>query len=166
MIHHSIDRRNFLKGAAAGLVLLPNTDFDAFGLRPPTSTVAIIRTSERKDGVARAMALLNPTGMAGKQVVIKPNFNTADAAPAGTDNTVLAQLVTELLERDARGITLGESSGPPNTGEVMEEKGIPDLASDMGFGVVNYDEIPDSDWVHFQPRGHTGPRASTCPGMW
>jgi uncharacterized protein (DUF362 family) len=165
--HHSetIGRRNFLKGAAAGLVFLPHTDLSAFGLRPKAraSTVAIIRTADRKDGVARAMALLNPTGMAGKQVVIKPNFNTAGAAPAGTSNDTLMQLVTELKERDARSITLGESSGPPDTGEVMAEKGIPDLASDMGFDTVNYDEIPDSDWVHFQPSGTHWPEGFHLP---
>ena len=165
--HHSetIGRRNFLKGAAAGLVLLPHTDLSAFGLRPKAraSTVAIIRTADRKDGVARAMALLNPTGMAGKQVVIKPHFNTAGAAPAGTSNDTLMQLVTELKERDARSITLGEASGPPDTGEVMAEKGIPDLASDMGFDTVNYDEIPDSDWVHFQPSGTHWPEGFHLP---
>lgn len=161
----SIDRRNFLKGAAAGLILLPNSDFSRFGVMPRkrVSTVAVIRTTDRKDGVTRAMSLLNPTGMAGKQVVVKPNFNTADAAPAGTSNDTLQQLVTELQERDARAITLGESSGPPNTGEVMGEKGIPDLASDMGFGVVNYDEIPDSDWVHFQPSGTHWPEGFHLP---
>jgi uncharacterized protein (DUF362 family) len=125
--------------------------------------VAVIRTTNRKDGVARAMALLSPTGMAGKQVVIKPNFNTADDAPAGTANDTIIQLVTELQERDAKGITLGESSGPPNTGEVMDEKGIPDLASDMGFSVVNYDEIPDSDWIHFQPDGTHWPEGFHLP---
>ncbi len=161
----TIDRRNFLKGAAAGLILLPHTDLGALGARRSTraSTVAIIRTTDRKDGVARAMALLKPTGMAGKQVVIKPNFNTAGSAPAGTHNAILAQLVTELQERDAKGITLGESSGPPNTGEVMAEKGIPDMASDMGFDVVNYDEIPDSDWVHFQPSGTHWPEGFHLP---
>ena len=157
IFHHSetIGRRHFLKGAAAGMILLPHTDLSALGLRrnARASTVALIRATDRKDGVARAMALLNPTGMAGKQVVIKPNFNTADAAPAGTSNDTLMQLVAELKERDARGITLGESSGPPNTGEVMAEKGIPDLANDLGFNVINYDEMPDSDWVHFQPSG-------------
>ena len=161
----SMDRRNFLKGAAAGLILLPNSDFSRFGVLPKrrASTVAVIRTTDRKDGVTRAMSLLNPTGMAGKQVVIKPNFNTAGAAPAGTSNDTLQQLVTELQERDAKGITLGESSGPPNTGEVMGEKGIPDLAADMGFGVVNYDEIPDSDWVHFQPNGTHWPEGFHLP---
>jgi uncharacterized protein (DUF362 family) len=161
----SMDRRNFLKGAAAGLILLPNSDFSRFGVLPKrrASTVAVIRTTDRKDGVTRAMSLLKPTGMAGKQVVIKPNFNTAGAAPAGTSNDTLQQLVTELQERDAKGITLGESSGPPNTGEVMGEKGIPDLAADMGFGVVNYDEIPDSDWVHFQPNGTHWPEGFHLP---
>jgi len=168
MIHrhsNTIDRRNFLKGAAAGLIFLPHTDLNALGMRSFTraSTVAVIRTTDRKDGVARAIALLNPTGMAGKQVVIKPNFNTAGAAPAGTDNAILTQLVTELKERDAKTITLGESSGPPNTGEVMVEKGIPDMASDMGFDVVNYDEIPDSDWIHFQPSGTHWPEGFHLP---
>jgi uncharacterized protein (DUF362 family) len=109
------------------------------------------------------MALLDPTGMAGKDVVIKPNFNTADPAPAGTANDTLSQLVTELQERDSRGITLGESSGPPNTGQVMAEKGIPDLASDMGFNVLNYEDIPDSDWIHFQPRGTHWPEGFHLP---
>ena len=165
--HHSdtIGRRNFLKGAAAGLIFLPHTDLRAFGIRrrARASTVAIIRTTDRKGGVARSMALLNPTGMAGKQVVIKPNFNSAGAAPAGTSNDTLVQLVTELQERDAKSITLGESSGPPNTGEVMVEKGIPDMASDMGFDVVNYDEMPDSDWVHFQPSGTHWPEGFHLP---
>jgi uncharacterized protein (DUF362 family) len=109
------------------------------------------------------MALLNPTGMAGKQVLIKPNFNTADPAPAGTANDTLTQLVKELQERDARSIALGESSGPPNTGEVMAEKGIPDMANDMGFSVVNFDEIPDADWVHFQPAGTHWPEGFHLP---
>ena len=161
----TIDRRDFLKGAAVGLILLPNTDLSVLGARPfaRSSTVAVIRTTDRKDGVTRAMALLNPTGMAGKQVVIKPNFNTAGAAPAGTANDTLKQIVAELQERDARSITLGESSGPPNTGEVMAEKGIPDIASDMGFDVVNYDEMPDADWVHFQPNGTHWPEGFHLP---
>lgn len=161
----TLNRRNFLKGAAAGLVLFPHTDFGILGAtrKKLSSAVAVIRTTDRRDGVTRAMALLNPTGMAGKNVVIKPNFNTAGAAPAGTANDTLVQLVRELQERDARSITLGESSGPPNTGEVMAEKGIPDMASDMGFQVVNYDEIPDSDWVHFQPPGTHWPEGFHLP---
>jgi uncharacterized protein (DUF362 family) len=159
-----MDRRGFLKGAAASFALLPQARLDHL-VRPPThdqTTVAIIRTEERKEGVRRALALLDPRGMAGRDVVLKPNFNTADPAPAGTHNDTLSQLVTELKERDARSLTLGESSFPP-TSQVMEDKGIFDLASELGFQVVNYDEIQDADWIHFKPRGTHWPEGFHLP---
>jgi uncharacterized protein (DUF362 family) len=161
----SIHRRDFLKGAAAGLVLLPHTDFGGFGVGSARrkTTVALIRTTGRKDGVRRAMALLDPGGMAGKQVILKPNFNSADGGPAGTHNDTLGQLVTELNERDARGVTVGESSGPGSTHDVMESKGIFDLASDLEFGVVNYDEIPENEWVRFAPPGTHWPDGFHLP---
>jgi uncharacterized protein (DUF362 family) len=151
----SIDRRDFLRGAAAGLALLPHTDLGRLGSfhRLRRSTVAVIRTESRQDGVARALALLSPTGLSGRHVVIKPNFNSADGGPAGTHSDTLTQLVSEIQSRDARAITLGESSGPTNTHEVMQSKGIFDLASDMDFSVVDFDEMPESDWVHVQPPG-------------
>ena len=183
---HPMDRRRFLKGAAAGLVVLPNAglsmalgDFggplpgtplphpDAgslgLGVGARRSAVAIIRTRDRKAGTARAMALMNPTGMAGKHVVIKPNFNTADPAPAGTHNDMLAQIVLEIQERDAREITLGESSGPPETRGVMEQKGIFDMGRDMGFAVLNFDEMPEDDWVHVMPEGTHWPEGFHLP---
>jgi uncharacterized protein (DUF362 family) len=71
--------------------------------------------------------------------------------------------VLELHERDARAITVGESSGPPNTAGVMADKGIPDMASDMGFGIVNYDEIPDADWTYIKPAGTHWPDGFHLP---
>ncbi len=163
----SIDRRDFLKGAAAGLVFLPHADLSAFGLGSPVrrSTVAVIRTTSRADGVARAMALMNPAGLSGKDVVIKPNFNSADGGPAGTHNDTLTQLVQEIQERDAQAITLGESSGPTSTYEVMRVKGIFDLGSDLGFDIVDFDEMPESDWVHFQPSGTHWPEGFHLPRL-
>ena len=160
----SLDRRDFLKGAAAGLVLLPHPDLRALGSRlfAQRTTVALVRTSDRKEGVRRLMALLDPTGISGKAVNIKPNFNTADPAPAGTHNDTLSQIVTELKERDARQVVLGESSFPP-TKNVMEAKGIFDLAHDMGFDIVNYEEIPDNEWVHFTPPGTHWPDGFDLP---
>jgi len=158
-------RRDFLKGAAAGLVFLPQAPLGGLeGSRAAKrqTTVALIRTSDRKEGVRRALSLLNPMGMAGKQVMVKPNFNTADPAPAGTHNDTLAQIVTEFRERDAREVIVGESSFPP-TDQVMEEKGVLDLANDMAFGVVNYDAIADNEWVHFQPSGTHWPDGFHLP---
>jgi uncharacterized protein (DUF362 family) len=160
----SIDRRRFLKGAAAGVVLLPYADLGALGSRlfRQKTTVALIRTSDRKDGVRRALALLDPKGISGKAVNLKPNFNTSDPAPAGTHNDTLAQIVTELKERGARSVTLGESSFPP-TNEVMEAKGTFDLANDMGFEIVNFDEIADDEWLHFKPPGTHWPDGFHLP---
>ncbi len=163
----ALDRRNFLKGAVAGLVLLPDVELSALGLRRQgaTSTVALVRTSNRREGVARAMAMLNPTGMAGKRVVIKPNFNSADGGPAGTHDDALSQIVTELQERDSRSITVGESSGPSGTQRVLAAKGTLDLANEMGFGVVDFDEMADSDWVHVQPPGTHWPEGFHLPRL-
>ncbi|MDP2956792.1 MAG: DUF362 domain-containing protein, partial [Longimicrobiales bacterium] len=162
-----IDRRSFLKGAAAGIVLLPHADLGALrsGFSRRASTVALVRTSNRREGVTRAVRLMSPSGMAGKQVVIKPNFNSADGGPAGTHDDTLGQLVRELQERDARAVTVGESSGPRGTTSVLEAKGTRDLAAALGFGVVNFDDLPDSDWVHFSPPGTHWPEGFHLPRM-
>ncbi|NIN72523.1 MAG: DUF362 domain-containing protein [Gemmatimonadetes bacterium] len=113
--------------------------------------------------MAQVLRLLDLSGVNGKRVLLKPNFNTAGDAPASTHNDTLSQLVYELHERGARAITLGESSGPPDTRDVMEQKGIFDLASDLGFGVVNYEEIPEADWIHFGPSGTHWPEGFWLP---
>lgn len=160
----SLDRRGFLKSATAGLVLLPHTKLDEFGLRlgRRKATVALIRTSDRKAGVRRAFSLLAPKGIPGRAVNLKPNFNTSDPAPAGTHNDTLTEIVKELKERDAREVLVGESSFPP-TRKVMESKGVLDLADEIGFGVVAYDEIPDNEWVHFLPSGTHWPEGFHLP---
>ena len=163
----SMDRRDFLRATAAGLALLPTVGPAGFRLPRArrTSRVALVRTADRKRGVAEVLKLFNPSGMAGKRVVVKPNFNTADDAPGSTHSDTLSQLVTELKERDARSVTLGESSGPPQTRGVMEQKGVFDLAQQLKFDVVNFDEIPESDWVPFGPEGTHWPEGFRLPRL-
>jgi uncharacterized protein (DUF362 family) len=160
-----ISRRNFLKSSAAGLAVFPAA---GMGYRSPdgpvrNTNVVLVKTGDRKQGVSQALKLLDLTGANNKRVVVKPNFNTADDAPGSTHNDTLSQLMYELHERGARDITLGESSGPPNTGGVMEEKGIFDLARDSEFGIVNFDEMPESDWVHFPSAGTHWPEGYYLP---
>jgi uncharacterized protein (DUF362 family) len=162
---HNSDRRDFLRTTGIGLAAMPLFGFDRLALRPPTSRVALVRTSDRKDGVRRALALLDPDGIAGRRVVVKPNFNSADPAPASTHPEILEQVVTELHERGARSVTLGESSGPTNTHRVMENKGVFDLAEDLRFDVVDYDEIGDDEWVKFGPRGTHWPDGFWLPRL-
>ena len=157
------DRRGFLRTTGLGLAAVPLLGLDGFPLRSPASRVALVRTKDRKEGVRRALAVLDPAGIAGRRVVVKPNFNSADPAPASTHPDVLEQVVTELWERDARSVTLGESSGPTSTQRVMEEKGTFELADALGFDVVDYDRIPDADWVQFGPAGTHWPEGYWLP---
>ncbi len=164
----SIGRRDFVRATAAGVALIPMARLNAFGPAPGSfskSRVALVRTADRRRGVADVLRLFDPAGISGKRVVIKPNFNSADATPASTHTDTLAQLVTELKERGARSVTLGESSGPPQTRGVMERKGIFDLARSMDFGVVNFEEIPESDWVAFAAANTHWPEGFHLPRL-
>jgi len=160
------NRREFVR-TAAGLAFLPMLSAASIGraFAPPKSRVALVRTADRKRGVAEVLKLLDLHAVQGKRVVLKPNFNTADPAPGSTHNDTLGQLVTELFERGARSITLGESSGPPQTRGVMEAKGVFDLARDLRFEVVNFEEMPDAGWVACPAAGTHWPDGFHLPRL-
>jgi len=87
------------------------------------SRVALVKTDNRKNGVRTSLKALNINPVKGKDVLIKPNFNTADITPGSTHNDTLVALVEEVWGMGAKSISLGERSYPP-TREVMEKKGI------------------------------------------
>ena len=161
-----IDRRDFLR-TTAGLALLPALGDNRLGVCSARgkSRVALVRATERKRGVTEVLKLLDPRGIDGRRVVLKPNFNSADETPASTHNDTLTQLVAELHERGARSITLGESSGPPQTHGVMEKKGVFDLARDLRFGVVDFEEMGENDWVFVSPNGTHWPEGFHLPRL-
>jgi len=118
-----------------------------------TTKIAIVRTSNRIEGVTRAINLLNINQVKDKEVVLKPNFNTADPCPGSTHNDTLYALVEKLEIMGAKHITLAERSGPANTRECMEQKGIFEMAEKLKFDIVNLEEIKPEDWVRIQPEG-------------
>lgn len=115
-------------------------------------TVALVRTEDRSEGVRRALALLGINPVKGKEVLLKPNFNTADPAPASTHNDTLRSLILALWGMGAEKITLAERSGMADTLRVMEVKGIFEMAEELDFAVVNLDELGPEGWVHIKPR--------------
>jgi uncharacterized protein (DUF362 family) len=153
---NALKRREFLKGTVAGLAFLPTLRFSSLvgEDKGGMSKVALIRTSERTVGVRETMNLLEYPSMKDKNVVLKPNFNTSDPFPGSTHNETLSQLVKEIHERGAKEIVLGERSGPPDSEEVMLQKGIFQLSRDLDFQIVNYEKIPEEDWVSFNPEGN------------
>jgi uncharacterized protein (DUF362 family) len=115
--------------------------------------VALISTKDRGEGVRQAINLLELKSFSGKSVVLKPNFNSADPAPGSTHNDTLRSLVLALQQMGAKQITLAERSGPgdsPRT--VMEKKGIFKLAQELGFNILNLEEVGPEGWSKIEPR--------------
>ena len=115
------------------------------------SRVALLKTDNRKHGARASLRGLKMNPVKGKEVLIKPNFNTADPTPGSTHNETLAALVEEMWAMGAKSISLGERSYPP-TREVMEEKGIFPLMDKLEVKVMDFDDLDDKDWVLFKPK--------------
>lgn len=114
--------------------------------------VALVRTSNRSEGVRQAIALLGIEPVRDRSVVLKPNFNSADPAPGSTHNDTLRSLVLALQQMGAKQIVLAERSGPgDSTRTVMEKKGIFGLAQELGFEILNLEEMGPEGWSRVTP---------------
>jgi uncharacterized protein (DUF362 family) len=147
---HGVSRRDFLKYAAlaSGSLYL---DLGGVSMAMEKSRVSLVRTENRKSGVAGSIKALNFNPVKNKDVLIKPNFNTADLVPGSTHNDTLVSLVEEMWSMGARSVSLGERSYPP-TKEVMDEKGIIPLMEKLDVRVINFDDLKEKDWVHVNPK--------------
>lgn len=112
-----------------------------------TTQVALIRTTDRAAGVTQAMDLLEFNPVSGRPVLLKPNFNSADPAPGSTDNVVLRSLTESLWNMGATSISVCDRSGMGNTRQVIEQKGVYELAEELGFSVTALDELDEEEWV-------------------
>ncbi len=154
-----MDRRTFLIAAAGGVVSAAAivrggervADKSAGKPKAVTTMVALVRTADRAAGIRRAIALLRINPVQGKDVLLKPNFNTADPFPGYTHNETLTQLVLQLRSMGAKGITIGERSGPPDTADVLKDKGIAELCKQLGVGLIDFETLPPGDWVRIKP---------------
>lgn len=115
------------------------------------SIVSLVETDRRDAGVRAAVQALAVNPVKGRDVLIKPNFNTADPCPGSTHNDTLTALVDVLWEMGARSISLGERSFPP-TAEVMVRKGVRPLLTARQVKIIDFDELGSEDWVEVRPR--------------
>jgi len=150
-----MDRRRFLRDAsyATGMMLAPSPfrHVAAAGNPSANAYVAFVKTTDRADGVRRALDLLNVKSFQGKDLFLKPNFNSADAAPGSTHEDTLVALIRELKARGAGPLTIGDRSGMGKTREVMESKQIFKMGTDLGAKVVVFDELHSDDWELIKP---------------
>lgn len=156
-----MDRRDFLKTSAAiGGIALAHPLWEShamtrflFSDNPSStldknikSTVAFVKTQDRAEGVRKALALLEYNSAKGKEIFLKPNFNSADPAPGSTHNDVLATLIRSLNEKGAGRISVGDRSGMGDTREVMRRKAIFNMAEELDFETVVFDDLKAEDW--------------------
>lgn len=146
-------RREFLRQSAAAAATVSIMPHALLSQAEGKARVALVKTPDRAAGISAALRLIDFPSPRGKKVVIKPNFNTADPTPGSTHNDTLRRLVVEMKERGVARITVGERSGPPPTKSVIEAKGIPAMAEELGFDIVNFEELPPEGWVHCNPPG-------------
>lgn len=116
--------------------------------------IAVIATNDRIYGVNKSFELLGFNPCQGKDVVFKPNFNTADPAPASTDMATFRQIVVKMREMGAKKITVAERCGPANTEEAFKKKGLYELAEEFDLAIVNLETAPREEWVLMNPEGN------------
>jgi uncharacterized protein (DUF362 family) len=142
-----LSRRDFIKyTSAAGAALALGFHGGAVMSGEHKSTVSLVHTRDRKNGVKQSIQALGINPVKNKDVLIKPNFNTADTPPGSTHNDTLAALVDELWEMGAKSISLGERSYPP-TKSVMEEKKVLPLLKKLDVKIIDFDDLDEKDWV-------------------
>lgn len=115
--------------------------------------VIFVKTGDRTEGVRTALALWGKDVFGGKNVLLKPNFNSSDPTPGSTHNDVLRTLIEELRDRGVETITVGDRSGMGATRRVMEEKGVLAMAAELGVQTVVFDELEKDQWVKMHPAG-------------
>ena len=115
--------------------------------------ISIVRTSDRETGIKKAIDLLGINPVKGKNVLLKPNFNTADRYPGSTHNDTLINLILHLEHMGAKGITIGERSGPPDTADVLKQKDIYTICRDMNVKLINFENISEQEWIKVKPEG-------------
>lgn len=145
------NRRDFLKysGLAGGTLLLGMEGGPVMAKNG--NLVTLVKADGRSHGVKTSLRALKINPVKGKDVLIKPNFNTAHFSPGSTHSDTLVALVEEIWEMGAQSISLGERSYP-STREVMQEKNILPILDKLNVKVVNFDDLKEKDWVFIRPK--------------
>ncbi len=150
---------------ASGLIGLPieRPRADLAGRPRATARVAFVKTRDRATGVRRALEMLELDTARGKNLFLKPNFNSHHDTPGSTHNDTLAALVEHYQALGAGRITVGDRSGMGDTRGVMERKSTFRMGEELGFDTVVFDELDESGWRVVNPPGSHWRRGFALP---
>lgn len=149
-------RREFIKGSVLSVACASTGNLGPWVKKyeGKMSKVAVLKIKDRKQGIRDVLSLLDYPSMKGMRVLVKPNFNTADPTPGSTHNDTLRQLLKEIHANGVSDVTVGDRSGPTPTQEVFEDKRILDMAKELDFTPLNFEDLADEDWIKFDPEGN------------
>jgi uncharacterized protein (DUF362 family) len=116
--------------------------------------VVVISTNDRMYGVTKCFDLLGINPVEGKNIIFKPNFNTADPPPASSSMETVRHIILKLQEMGAKSITLAERSGPVNTSETFKTLGVYELAKELDFELIDLTAIPKDEYILKNPEGN------------
>ena len=128
-----------------------------------TVRVAIVKTANREEGVARAIVLLGETDFSGKDVYLKGTYNSPDPFPATTHPDALGAMVRMLRGKGAGRVTLIERSGMGRTRDVMEKLHVLAALEELDVPFRLLDELPANEWRHFELTGSHWPKGIEFP---
>jgi uncharacterized protein (DUF362 family) len=154
-----MNRREFLKDASATMgaalfapTLLKSAVFDS---APSVAHVAFVKATDRAAGINRAIDLLGREKFRGKDLFIKPNFNSSDPTPGSTSDEALVAILRKLKGLGAGPLTIGDRSGMGETREVMTRKNAFKIGKELDAKVIVLDELAAEDWELLKiPDGH------------
>ncbi|MFX1280601.1 MAG: DUF362 domain-containing protein [Promethearchaeota archaeon] len=109
--------------------------------------VVIVSTNDSIYGVNKSLELLGINPIKDRDVIFKPNLNTADPPPASSSMETLRQLIIKIKEMGAKSITIAERSGPADTSITFKQKGLYTLAEELDFSIVDLTGIPDDQYI-------------------
>jgi len=130
--------------------------------------VSLVKSEDREVGIRRAVELLSvvESPFQDAHVILKPNFNSDDPFPGSTHVDTLRALVVLLRELGAAEITIADRAGGSwVTSEVVAKKGIPQLAEELGVGLVVTDMQPAEAWARVDVAGGHWKRGVEIPKL-
>jgi uncharacterized protein (DUF362 family) len=115
--------------------------------------VVLALNPDRASATRKVVNAMCMPDLNGKNVLIKPNFNTADPAPGSTHMDTLRTIIELVKEKTPGKVAIGDRSGPAKTSKVFQEKGVFDLGEKMGVECIIFDQMPKDRWTRIVPPG-------------
>lgn len=115
--------------------------------------LVVVSTKDRVYGVNESFELFRINPIKNKNVIFKPNFNTADPPPASSSMDTVKQIIIKLQEMGAKSITIAERSGPTQTEDTFKRIGLYSLADELNFNIINLENLSNKELITKNPEG-------------